>query len=305
MPQPPVELHSRGELPRGPSVAIVGTRHPTDEAVAFTHRIAGELVRQGVAILSGGAEGIDTAAHEGALAAGGVTVVVAPAGYLAPFPEKNAALFAEIVARGGAYVSAVPESQVARRGAFFRRNGCLVALAHALVVVQCPVRSGALNAAAWARRLGRPLLVVPSSPWISQGRGCIGELRRGALVCESAKSILRVLQAGGLGTIRPSVHPPLLPPPLTPEAAGTAASRADVQGELFPLTAEGDVASAEVLADRVLAAIQAGAGHPDELCQGLRESAARINEALLTLRLRGALVPGPLGGLLFPTQRKR
>src|SRR3954469_21999932 len=76
---PPARLFLRGELPRGPAVAIVGTRNPTLAYANYAHDLARALAEAGVAVLSGGAEGIDTEAHRGALAAGGVTVVVAPA----------------------------------------------------------------------------------------------------------------------------------------------------------------------------------------------------------------------------------
>src|SRR5690606_32176743 len=107
-------------------------------------------------------------------------------------------LFRRIVAERGAYVSLVPDDVAATQPAFFRRNACLAALAHAVVVVQAPRRSGARNAAAWARRLGRPLLVVPSAPWIERGLGCLLELRRGAQLCESARNVLQVLEQLGV-----------------------------------------------------------------------------------------------------------
>ena len=104
---PPERLFLRGELPRGPAVAIVGTRYPSARAKMYARTLAKELARAGVAVISGGAKGIDSAAHLGALAVGGATVVVAPAGFKRPFPEKNAALFAQVVEQGGAYLSLV------------------------------------------------------------------------------------------------------------------------------------------------------------------------------------------------------
>src|SRR3970040_239973 len=103
--EPPRALYVRGELPRGPCVAIVGTRRPSDKARKFARKLAAELARQGVAVLSGGAIGIDTEAHRGALLGRGVTAVIAPAGFEKPYPEQNAALFREIVRRGGVYAS--------------------------------------------------------------------------------------------------------------------------------------------------------------------------------------------------------
>src|SRR6185503_20147276 len=123
----------------------------------FAEALSHDLARAVVAVFSGGAKGIDTAAHVGALRAGGATVVMAPAGFDRPFPERNAPLFERIVAEGGAYVSLLADDEPATPVSFFPRNACLVALAHVLVVVEAGFRSGARNAARWARALARPL----------------------------------------------------------------------------------------------------------------------------------------------------
>jgi DNA processing protein len=266
--EPPTRLYLHGELPRGPAVAVVGTREASAEGLAFTRGFAAELAAAGVAVLSGGAEGIDTAAHEGALDAGGVTVVVTPAGFDRPFPAKNAALFERVVSSGGAYLSLYPDEAPADRARFFARNACLVALAHAVVVTQAPFISGAGNAAKWARRLGRPLFVVPHSPWVTAGSGAVQELRRGALPLDRPKEVLKLLAASGL-------HP-------LPVAA--------TQGELWPPS----VLSEE---DPVLRALKEGACHADEISERTGLSVATVQQRILTLALSGVLVPGPLGSL--------
>src|SRR3954468_417449 len=211
--EPPDRLFLRGELPRGPAVAIVGTRHPTKPYARYAHRLGRELAEAGVAVLSGGAKGIDTAAHRGALAAGGVTVVVAPAGFERPYPEQNAELFRQVVAAGGAYLSLPEPNCPASRGIFFARNACLVALAHLIVVVESPIRSGARNAAAHARRLGRPLFAVPAPPWHGNGRGCLAELQLGAQVLISVKDLLRALRDQNLHPVGPTSQARLRPRP--------------------------------------------------------------------------------------------
>src|SRR5690606_36714696 len=108
-------LYLRGALPAGPSVAVVGTRTPTAEARDFAEALSAELASSGVFVLSGGAEGIDTAAHQGALNAQGRTVVVAPAGFDRPFPESNAALYRRVVECGGGYISLVSAGVAATR----------------------------------------------------------------------------------------------------------------------------------------------------------------------------------------------
>jgi DNA processing protein len=268
---PPARLYLRGELPRGPAVAVVGTRRASPEAVAFTRGFAAELAAAGVAVLSGGAEGIDTAAHEGALDVGGTTVVVAPAGFNRPFPEENAALFQRVVDSGGAYLSLRPDDMPADPAIFFARNACLVALAHAVVVTQLGFRSGAANAAKWARKLGRPLFIVPHSPWVKEGIGAVRELRLGGRPLDRAKEVLKLLDAAGLHGL---------------PASG--------QGELWPT----DPTSAE---DPVLQALQAGAHHVDEIADRTGLTLATVQQRILTLALSGVLVPGPLGSLKLVT----
>ena len=276
---PPERLFLRGELPRGPAVAIVGTRHPTDAYARFAHDLAHELAEAGVAVLSGGAEGIDTEAHRGALAAGGVTVVVAPAGFERPFPEKNAQLFRDVVAGGGAYLSLPEPNCPADRGIFFARNACLVALSHLVVVVESPVRSGARNAAAYARRLGRPLFVVPAAPWHSNGRGCLAELQLGAQVLISVKDLLRALREQNLHAVGPTPWALREPWP---------------QQESLKFSETSPPVPARAA---VLEAVRRGAGSSDEICLGTGLPAGRVSELILTLRLEGVLVTDSSGRL--------
>lgn len=281
---PPERLFVRGELPRGPAVAVVGTRSPSPAAAQFTLELASELARSGVAVLSGGAAGIDTQAHRGALDGGGQTVVVAPSGFERPFPKENAGLFREVVQRGGAYVSLVDAQSVATQTAFFPRNACLVALAHVVLVVEAPIRSGARNAAAHARRLGRPLFVVPAAPWHPQGRGCLAELRLGARPLITVKDLLRALAEQNL-------HP-------IANLCGPAVAAPSAQQSLT-FTETSPAADAR---QAVLAALLGGAGSCDEICVQSCLPASRVSELVLTLRLEGVLVTDPSGRLQIHNQ---
>jgi DNA processing protein len=276
---PPERLFLRGELPRGPTVAIVGTRHPTPRHAEYAHDLAAELVQAGVAVLSGGAKGIDTEAHRGALAGKGATVVVAPAGFDRPFPEQNAELFARVVEQGGAYLSLVEAAVPATQGIFFARNACLVALAHVVVIVESPIRSGARNAAAYARRLGRPLFVVAVPPWHKNGHGCLAELRLGARPLMRTKDLLSELAAQNLHAV--AAHELSLP------SGGSQQQNLDfteVSPSMSPRAA-------------VLIAVQRGASSGDEICLATGLPAARVSELILTLRLEGVLVTDPCGRL--------
>jgi DNA processing protein len=272
--EPPRELFVHGELPRGPAVAIVGTRHPTENARRFAYELAWRLSRAGVSVLSGGAKGIDLAAHEGAFDGSGRTVVVAPAAFDNPYPKEHAEFFERVVQRGGCYVSLVSSGESADRAGFFPRNRCLVALAHATVLVEAPLRSGARNAAAAARKLGRPLFVVPATPWNPRGRGCIEELKWGARVLLSEQDLYEELELQLLHRV---------PLPKRRRSAGK------------PLQLCLDLGDGSENA--VLAAVAQGAGHPDEISDRAGLPAARVQALVLTLRLKGALVPGPDGRL--------
>jgi DNA processing protein len=271
--QPPELLYLRGELPRGPAVAIVGTRRPTRFGTRFAEALGHDLARAGVAVLSGGAAGIDTAAHEGALRARGTTVAVGPAGWRRPFPSENKQLFERIVRAGGGYLSLVADTVPATQAAFFARNACLVALSNVVVVVEAGFRSGALNAARWARELGRPVLVVPHSPWNKKGRGCIVELRRGASICEGPVDVLRQLDRLLLSPL------PLGDAPVQPN---------------LPLTGPPGL---QADANRVRAAIAAGATNVDEIMAVTELSPAVVQRQILTLTLAGVLAPDRSGRL--------
>ena len=269
--RPPRFLYLHGQLPRGPCVAVVGTRHPTDEGRSYARRFARKLAARGVTILSGGAEGIDTAAHQGALDARGATVVVAPAGFEAPYPEQNAELFRTVVSSGGGYLSLVSPETPAPRCGFFPRNACLVALAHVVVVVEAPVRSGARNAAKYARRLGRPLFVAAGPPWLKMSAGCTKEIELGARPLIGTKQVLKVLAGERL------------------HAVALVGDKPRKQLEFF-----GEATGEDPLGS-VLEAVRAGFHQPDQLCEKLGFEVRLIQQLLLTLTLRGALVPDPNG----------
>ena len=283
---PPARVHLFGELPQGPAVAIVGTRNPTLEAGRFAFRLAADLCRAGVAVFSGGAEGIDAAAHLGALRSRGTTVVVAPSGYFAPFPKRHAPLFARVLAGGGAYLSLVADGAVAHPSNFFARNAALAALAHVLVVVEMPYRSGARNAARWARKLERPVLIVPTVPWNPAGRGCLLELRRGALLCEGPKDVLRELERVLFLPEKTLKVPERAPP------ASSALPVASAQIALpFP-----PAAAEKAELDAVARAVLAGAAHQDAICERSGLPAATVQRHVLTLTLGGVLAADPAGG---------
>jgi DNA processing protein len=180
MARPPDRLFVRGTIGARRSIGIVGTRGATREALLFTRQLAAGLAEQGVAVWSGGAEGIDTAAHEGALEAGGRTVVVMGTGFAHPYPSGNRRLFERVLEEGGAWLSPFAEDQRGGRWTFLLRNELLASLVGEVVIVQAPLRSGARSTAAAARRMNKVVWAVPAAPWDLRGAGCLAELRAGA-----------------------------------------------------------------------------------------------------------------------------
>ena len=143
-----------------PCVAVVGTRSATPYGRRLARRFGAELGRAGCCVVSGLALGVDAAAHEGALDAGAPTVGVLGSGHRHFFPPRNAGLAERLISGGGAVLSPYPPDQMAHPWQFLARNGIVAALADAVLVVEAPARSGALNTAGWAA--GRiPVLAVP------------------------------------------------------------------------------------------------------------------------------------------------
>jgi DNA processing protein len=159
------------------SIAIVGTRRPTDAGRGIAARLASSLVAVGSTIVSGLAIGIDGAAHAATLHAGGTTVAVIGSGHAALFPKVHTRLARSIVASGGAIVSELAPDVEASRGTFPRRNRVISGLADATVVVEAPARSGALITASWALEQGRECFLVPGPIDASASAGCLSFLR--------------------------------------------------------------------------------------------------------------------------------
>ena len=157
-------LWVRGRLPdpAQPALSIVGARAASVAGCGRAGEMAATAVRRGCAIISGGALGIDAAAHRGALAAGGATFAVLGCGVDVVYPDRHAALFAQIATTGG-LLSEYPPGTPPRGGNFPVRNRIVAALSGTVLVVEASFASGALVTARLAARLGRRLLAVPGS----------------------------------------------------------------------------------------------------------------------------------------------
>jgi DNA processing protein len=190
------------------SVSMVGSRAATGYGAHVVGEIAADLGERGWAVVSGGAYGIDAAAHRGALATGAVTIAVLACGVDYPYPAGHADLFATI-AEHGLVISEWPPGRQPARLRFLVRNRTIAALSCGTVIVEAGERSGALNTARHAAQLGKPLMAVPGPVTSAQSAGCHRIIREWAATCVTrADHIIEMLSP--LGT------------PETPSASATA-----------------------------------------------------------------------------------
>lgn len=212
-----------------PCVAVVGTRAATAYGRRLAHRFAADLGRSGCCIVSGLALGIDAAAHEGALDAGAPTIGVLGGGHQRFFPGRNRRLAERMIAAGGAVLSPYPPEHAAFPAQFLQRNGVVAALADALLVVEAPARSGALNTASWAA--GRiPVLAVPGDVDRKHVAGSLALIRDGATLARDAADVLEAL--GRLILVPPAATLPSRDDPVSTALLGALDSGASDFDEL-------------------------------------------------------------------------
>lgn len=176
-----------------PTVGIVGTRRATTYGKAVATKFAEALSRAGVTVVSGGAIGIDAAAHKGALTEGGRTVAVLAGGVDTLYPALHRGLFQQIRESGGCLVSQFACGAKPEGYRFLARNVLIAALSQVLLVVEAPERSGSLHTAHRANELGRQVFVVPSNIENVNFRGSHALIRDGATLVDHPDQVLEVL----------------------------------------------------------------------------------------------------------------
>ncbi len=262
--RPPLWLHWQGRgslwplLARRQAVAVVGTRHPSEHGLLMAHRLGAHLAAHGWPVVSGLAEGIDAAAHQGCLSRGGTPVAVLGTPLQRVYPRHHGPLQAE-VGRRGLLLSEWPAGAPVRPGHFASRNRLLVALAAAVVVVECPPQSGALHSAELAWQQGLPLWAVPGDAARRAALGSNRLLARGATPLLEPGDLTAQLGPGPLKGRDPRPAADLTP--------GSPAAR-------------------------VLAALGEGAGL-EELGRALSLEPPVLSSALLQLELSGLVRPEP------------
>ncbi len=210
LPDPPVTLWTTAGLDalrHAPRVAVVGTRASTAVGDRTTRRVVGALAECGASVVSGLARGIDTVAHAAALAAGARCVAVLGTGVDVPYPRENGTLYRRIAA-AGTVAAELPPGTTATPGAFPRRNRIVAALADLVVVVEAPVRSGALITAGIAADLGRAVAAVPGSVEAPTAAGTNLLLRDGAHVLADPRDVVGLLGHGSAAGAGPPAAEP-------------------------------------------------------------------------------------------------
>lgn len=191
---PPVLLYVRGSLCESDkmSIAIVGSRRAGTYGLSIAEKIAKDLATAGLTIISGGARGVDTAAHKGALEADGRTVAFLGCGVDICYPPENKKLF-ELITDAGALVSEFPFGSAPEAWRFPPRNRLISGMSLGVLVCQSPVASGALITAGYAAEQGKDVYAVPGNVDDDRNGGCHALIKDGAKCVESADDILAEL----------------------------------------------------------------------------------------------------------------
>jgi DNA processing protein len=257
----PAALTVRGELALSyrRTIAMVGARNASAAACRFARQLAHGLASEGVAIVSGLARGIDTAAHTGALDGG--TIAVIAGGIDIAYPPENADL-QERIAQDGLLIAEMPPGTEPRARHFPYRNRIIAGLAAGTVVVEAAPRSGSLITARLAGEAGREVMAVPGSPLDPRAQGCNTLIREGAILVQTVEDILETIRPIDARMVR---SPPQSFGAKPPEDASDADRRA-LLGLLGPVPAP-----------------------IDELVRQSRLAPAVVQTVLLELELAGRL----------------
>lgn len=230
---PPIVLYVRGTLePRDKnSIAVVGSRQTTSYGGEVARRLGYQLAYTGVTVVSGGARGIDTAAHQGALAAGGRTLAVLGTGLDIVFPPENRDLF-DRIACTGAVLTQFPFGRPADKQSFPIRNRIVAGMTLGTVVVEANLSSGAMITAQFAVDHGRQVFAVPGRIDSPRSKGCHDLIKKGAKLCEGIDDVLPEFEYLFPPPNRPAIPGPNTLPALELSEPEQAVHRALAEGEM-------------------------------------------------------------------------
>lgn len=293
---PPLLLFVRGKMlePEAPCVAVVGTRRPTPYGVRMAEKFGRELAARGITVVSGLANGVDAAAHRGALEAGGNTVAVLGCGVDVVYPPQNAGLMDEIVARGSV-VSQFPMGTTPSPGHFPYRNRIISGFSLGTLVIEAPLSSGALITARQAAEQGREVFAVPGQIGVVNSQGPHLLIREGAKLVESVDDILVELELPAASRTERVASERQHAEPSAPRTSPTRAVTIKPQSETphpAPAPPAQQTPSPPRVAPtseerRLLAALRPDGAHVDEIAQVCRISVSEALSALTLLELKG------------------
>ncbi|HLC19010.1 MAG TPA: DNA-processing protein DprA [Thermodesulfobacteriota bacterium] len=264
---PPYMLYARGDtglLGLTETVAVVGTRRPTHYGLTMAETISRDLAGMGIVVVSGMARGCDGAAHAGALASGGNTIAVLGTGIDVPYPKENRKLY-ERIAESGLLLSELPPGTPPAPYNFPKRNRIISGLSRGVVVVEAPLRSGALMTASLALEHNREVFAVPGLATNHKSRGTNRLIKDGAAIVEDAVDIVSALG------FKPRV------------VERAAADKPGAPG----------LGDDESLVLGALEAVDAGPVHIDAIAEKTGFSASRVSALLLQMELKGLVVQRP------------
>ncbi|WP_338069524.1 DNA-processing protein DprA [Palleronia sediminis] len=259
------------------AIALVGARNASSLGLRMARRLAGAMAGDGHAIVSGLARGIDAAAHDAALEAGGITVAVLAGGVDVVYPTENAALTARI-AESGVLLSEQPMGLAPQARHFPRRNRIISGLARAVVVVEAAAKSGSLITSRDALDQGRDVLAVPGHPFDARASGANMLIRDGATLVRGADDLREALAppAAPAARRRTRADPP--PPPASAGPEGAALDRL------------------------ILSRLGPSPTLEDELLRDIGVPPGRVAPALVALELSGRITRGAGGMLSRPSE---
>lgn len=284
---PPILLYVQGQLPpvdEEVAIAVVGTRHCTPYGIAAAENLSYAMASQGALIVSGLAEGIDAAAHRGALRAGKPTVAVIGGGHDLPYPVCNRYLYQDIVAGGGAILSEYPPGTEHKGSHFPVRNRIISGLSLGALVVEAPRRSGALITAHAAMEQGRDVFAVPGPIDAPASAGAIDLLRDGAMIAAESWDVLGHYAAQYPHKL--NLKTVTCPQPLGEEKEMEAAQPVEEKEELTIL----DLEQEQGLTDdqiHILRSLDGRLLQVDEVMEVTRIPVRRVLSALTMLELEG------------------
>ena len=269
-----------------PQLAMVGSRNATAGGLENARHFASHLAAQGMTITSGLAEGVDGAAHQGALDSQGHTIAVTGTGLDRVYPARHRDL-AHRIARNGVLISEFPPGTPPLRGNFPSRNRIIAGMSLGVLVVEASVRSGSLITARLANEQGREVLAIPGSIHNPLARGCHHLIRQGARLVETAEDVLSELasMAARLGhTLSERLHSQQSTDPATPARLSPENQQSDESCHQ-PGSLQGKEENAP--GERILEAMGYDPVDIDTLSQRLELTIEALSPILLTLELDG------------------